>query len=179
MSRRRTSQIMSGGSKREDEERGDAGQDLAETTNQEFLMGEGEESETPQESVQESDSDVEARDYWEHIGNHLIRHHVARRRHLFDPNDVVMGIALDRWQLGHVRKSEMITLRGSMAVVIYDEWRVHQGIAPGYGLWTGSTTFTVGRAADELQAEEDDRGRGEDEEHEGGESEQYEPSMSE
>ena len=69
-----------------------------------------------------------------------------------------------------------MTLGGPMAV-IHDEWRVHQGIHPGYGLWTGSTTFTVGRAVEQLQA-----GEGEDEEEEdpeGGESEQYEPSMSE
>lgn len=33
--------------------------------------------------------------------------------------------------------------------LIDDEWRVHKDINPGYGLWTGSTTFIVGRAIDQ------------------------------
>ena len=75
--------------------------------------------------------------------------------------------------MGHVRRSEIMTLGGSVAV-IDDEWRVHGDIHPGYGLWTGSTTFTVGRAVDE-----EDLGDGEDDGHhgeEGEESERQEPS---
>ena len=131
--------------------------------------GEGEESEGG-----EDDESVEPRDYWERQGNLLIRRHVSQRTHLFDPQDMVMGFPMRDWQLGHVRRSRIMTLGGSVAVVD-DEWRVHRGIHPGYGLWTGSTTFTVGRAADELHQAEDDQ-EGEEEDPEGGESEEYEPS---
>ena len=119
------------------------------------------------DSYQTEDDDYQTRDYWERQGNLLIRRHVAKRTLLFDPLDMVNGYRTEDWNLGHARRSRIITLGGSMAL-IDDEWRVHRGINPGYGWWTGSTTFIVGRAIDEENAEEE----GDDDQppEEGGES---------
>ena len=123
------------------------------------------------ESEDDGENDAELRDYWERQGNLLIRHHVSQRTHLFDPQDMVNGFRVEEWNLGHVRRSKVMTLGGSVAV-IDDEWRVHRGIHPGYGLWTGSTTFTVGRIPSEEAAGGED---GEEDGYgEGGESEELE-----
>ena len=135
--------------------------------------GEGFGAEGEESEGEDDDDSFEPQDYWERTGDQLIRHHVTRRNRLFDPQDMVNGIARDEWQLGHTRRTEILTPGGSRAV-IHDEWRVHPGINPGYGLWTGSTAFTVGHAVNEEPVEEDDGG--ENDEPEGGESEQYEPS---
>lgn len=110
--------------------------------------GEGGESEW-------SEDDYVVKDYWERQGNLLIRHHVAQRNRLFDPQDMVNGFKLEDWCLGHARRTKVITLGGSMAI-IDDEWRVQKDCNPGYGLWTGSTTFIVGRAIDQEHAEGDE-----------------------
>ena len=98
--------------------------------------GEGFGTEGEESEEEDDDDSFEPQDYWERTGDQLIRHHVTRRNQLFDPQDMVNGIARDEWQLGHTRRTEILTPGGSRAV-IHDEWRVHPGINPGYGLWTG------------------------------------------
>lgn len=58
--------------------------------------------------------------------------------------------------------------------LIDDEWRVHKDINPGYGLWTGSTTFIVGRAIDQEQAAGEEEEPPGDEGGESGEEEEQE-----
>lgn len=98
-------------------------------------------------------------------------HHVTNR--LFDPQDMVNGFRTELWCLGHARRTRVITLGGSMAL-IDDEWRVHKDINPGYGLWTGSTTFIVGRAIDQEQAAGEEEEPPGDEGGESGEEEEQE-----
>ena len=58
--------------------------------------------------------------------------------------------------------------------LIDDEWRVHKDINLGYGLWTGSTTFIVGRAIDQEQAAGEEEEPPGDEGGESGEEEEQE-----
>lgn len=113
------------------------------------------ESKSDDDSYRTEDDDYAPRDYWERQGNLLIRHHLTPRNLLFDPQDMVNGRRTEDWSLGHARRTKVMTPGGSMAV-IDDEWKVHRQINPGYGLWTGSTTFIVGRAIDQEDAEDED-----------------------
>lgn len=82
-------------------------------------------------------------DYWEvrPAQGCVIRHHVRKRRHLYVPqHEPEIPFAVE--QLRPERRTQFWSTRQSM-VVIDDDWRAEGGVNPGYGLWVGTTAFTM------------------------------------
>lgn len=82
-------------------------------------------------------------DYWEvrPAQGCVIRHHVRKRRHLYVPqHEPEIPFAVE--QLRPERRTRFWSTRQSM-VVIDDDWRAEGGVNPGYGLWVGTTAFTM------------------------------------
>ena len=102
----------------------------------------------PGREVEESQTrrQVRGMTHWRTIGKFglhraVIRHHVQKRRHLFVPQHEP-GSPIVVEQLRHERRTQFWSARSSM-VVIDDDWKEEGAVNPGYGLWVGTTAFTV------------------------------------